>query len=164
MNMVLVIKYLKYLHLEDGEREVGYYIIYLTHISQFLTNLYDITKSQLRYNNMDELIRCSAIFSPLSIQSFIHPSIHSSVQTASNLSITLPAFFSVPWNNWHAHVWKWLNLWQKSMNFQEQIFAFQTIVNWIYFQHAPFDGMVIVSIIYYIDLQVQRSKGKWQVC
>ena len=117
MNKVLVIKNLKYLHLEDGEREVGYYIMYLTHISQFLTNLYDITKSQLRYNNMDELIRCSAIFSPLSIQSFIHPSIHSSVQTASNLSITLPAFFSVLWNNWHAHVWKWLNLWQKSMKF-----------------------------------------------
>ena len=60
---------------------------------------------------MDELIRCSAIFCPLSIQSFIHPSIHSSVQTASNLSITLPAFFSVPWNNWHAHVWKYYSDW-----------------------------------------------------
>nr|XP_022307070.1 peroxisomal carnitine O-octanoyltransferase-like [Crassostrea virginica] len=28
--------------------------------------------------------------------------------------------------------------------------------------HAPFDGMVMISSTYYIDLHVQRSKGKWQ--
>ncbi|XP_056007986.1 peroxisomal carnitine O-octanoyltransferase-like isoform X2 [Ostrea edulis] len=28
--------------------------------------------------------------------------------------------------------------------------------------HGPFDGMVMVSGTYYIDLNVQRSKGKWQ--
>ncbi|XP_061179737.1 peroxisomal carnitine O-octanoyltransferase-like [Saccostrea echinata] len=28
--------------------------------------------------------------------------------------------------------------------------------------HAPFDGMVMVTSTYYIDLNVQRSKGRWQ--
>lgn len=31
------------------------------------------------------------------------------------------------------------------------------------FQHAPYDGMVMISSTFYIDLNVQRSKGKWQV-
>uniref|UniRef100_K1QDL5 Peroxisomal carnitine O-octanoyltransferase n=1 Tax=Magallana gigas TaxID=29159 RepID=K1QDL5_MAGGI len=28
--------------------------------------------------------------------------------------------------------------------------------------HAPYDGMVMISSTFYIDLNVQRSKGKWQ--
>ncbi|XP_061179738.1 peroxisomal carnitine O-octanoyltransferase-like [Saccostrea echinata] len=28
--------------------------------------------------------------------------------------------------------------------------------------HAPFDGMVMVTGFYYIDLNIKRSKGKWQ--
>ena len=90
----------------------------------------------------------------LSIHSSLLPSIHSFFQPCIHPSPCLLSFQSS-----EIHV---LNLWQ--VKFSKEIFEFQNIFNWRYFQHAPFDGMVMISSTYYIDLHVQRSKGKWQVC